>query len=94
MIVMVAVVAVIAMVWLMTTVVRARASKVATGQEGLVHERGIARTVIAPRGKVAVHGEIWNAVADSSIAAGQEIEVEAVDGMTLKIRPTATSQGK
>ena len=88
MIVAIALVAVITVALLTTTVIRARSNQVSTGQEGLVHEKGIARTVVDPRGKVAVHGEIWNAVADSSIAAGQEIEVEAVEGMTLRIRPT------
>lgn len=91
MIVAIALVAVVTVTLLMTTVIRARGSQVSTGQEGLVHEKGVARTVIDPRGKVSVHGEIWNAVADSSVAAGQEIEVEAVEGMTLRIRPTQES---
>lgn len=60
--------------------------QVRTGAEGLVHEQGTARSPLAPRGKVFVHGEIWQAVADEPVAAGEPIEVVAVDGLTLKVR--------
>lgn len=37
-------------------------------------------------GKVFVRGEHWNARADESIAAGESVAVEAVDGLTLRVR--------
>ncbi len=74
-------------VLLVTLVVRTHRQKVNTGQEGLVQERGVARSAIAPRGKVFLHGEIWNAVADQPIPAESEVEVVAVEGMRLKVRP-------
>lgn len=73
--------------FLMTLVVRAYRRQPATGQEGLVHERGVARTALAPRGKVSVHGEIWNAESTAPVEPGTEIEIVAVDGMTLKVQP-------
>ena len=87
MIVAVAIVCAGLAILMMFTVLKVHRTQVHTGKEGLVHERGVARTAIDPRGKVLVHGEIWNAVAKSPIEAGQQIEVESVEGMTLTIKP-------
>ncbi len=60
-----------------------------TGGEGLVGERGEAVTPLAPKGKVFVHGEYWNAenaASGESIDTGAPIIVERVDGMTLRVR--------
>ncbi len=67
--------------------VRAHKSHVTTGAEGLVHESGVARSALDPKGKVFVHGEIWNAVAEGTIEAGQPVEVVGMEGMTLRVRP-------
>ncbi len=67
---------------------RVRGGRVTTGREGLVTERGVARTELSPRGKVFVHGELWTAEADSPVAAGAPIEVTAVEGMLLRVKPT------
>ncbi len=79
----------VVVVFLLTLVVRVHRSQVTTGAEGLVHKLGTARTDLEPRGKVFVWGEIWNAVAESPVAAGQAVEITAVEGMTLKVRPAA-----
>jgi membrane-bound serine protease (ClpP class) len=75
--------------FLLTMVVRAHRAQVRTGIEGLVHERGVARTQLAPRGKVFVHGEIWDAVAEEPIEPDTPVEVIGVDGMRLRVRPEA-----
>lgn len=72
---------------LMVLVVRVHRSRVRSGQEGLIGEHGRAVADLAPRGKVFVHGEYWNARAQQEIAAGSEVEVVAVDGMLLTVRP-------
>jgi membrane-bound serine protease (ClpP class) len=79
----------IVVTFLVSMVVRAHRSQVTTGAEGLINKRGVARTEIAQRGKVFVHGEIWDAVAESPIPAGSSIEVVAVEGMVLRVRPEA-----
>ena len=56
-------------------VLRAHRQPRRTGREGMVSERGVARTDLAPRGKVSVHGEIWDAVSEAPVAAGQQVEV-------------------
>ena len=66
---------------------RARQAPVRTGREGLLNERGTARSPIAPRGKVFVHGEIWDAVSEEPVAAGEPVEVVAVRNLTLAVRP-------
>jgi membrane-bound serine protease (ClpP class) len=82
----VAAVALVVVGFLAFMVVRMHRHQVTTGAEGLLHERGVARSALDPRGRVFVHGEIWNAVAEGAIAAGQPIEVVGVDGMTLRVR--------
>jgi membrane-bound serine protease (ClpP class) len=88
----VAAMAVLVVGFLAFMVVRMHRRQVTTGAEGLLHERGVVRSALGPRGKVFVHGEIWNAVvegaigAGESIEAGQPIEVVGVDGMTLRVR--------
>lgn len=66
--------------------VRAHRSQIRTGSEGLINERGVARSAIEPTGKVFVHGELWRATSTEPIAAGAEVVVTRVDGMTLHVR--------
>jgi membrane-bound serine protease (ClpP class) len=65
---------------------RAQRAPIRTGIEGLVHEVGTARSPLNPRGKVFVHGEIWDAVAEEPVAAGERVEVVAVRNLTLAVR--------
>ncbi len=75
-------------VFLTTLVLRARKNRVTTGKEGMIGEIGIARTPLGDgEGKVFVHGEIWNAVANSEVAAGARVRVAAVDGLHLLVEP-------
>lgn len=64
---------------------------VRTGREGMIGEVGVARTPLVPRGKVFVHGELWDAVAESPVAARQEVEVTEVAGLTLRVVPRASA---
>ena len=41
----------------------------------------------AAGGKVFVEGEYWNAVSEVPIEPGQPVEIVAVDGLTLKVKP-------
>ena len=65
---------------------RAQRAPVRTGMEGLLHEIGTARSPLNPRGKVFVHGEIWDAVAEEPVAVGEPVEVTAVRNLTLAVR--------
>jgi membrane-bound serine protease (ClpP class) len=65
---------------------RAQSLPVRAGIEALVHEIGIARSPLTPRGKVFVQGEIWDAISDEPVAAGEPVEVVAVRNLTLGVR--------
>jgi membrane-bound serine protease (ClpP class) len=73
--------------FLMSIALRARRNKVVTGPEGLIGEVGVARTPIAPRGTVFVHGEIWNATSAKPIEAGSRVVVRRVVGLELEVMP-------
>jgi len=79
-------------VFLMSIALKARANKVTTGAQGLVGEVGIAQTSLAPRGKIFVHGELWDAMSSSGVQAGQSVVVVAVDGLQLRVEPSATME--
>jgi membrane-bound serine protease (ClpP class) len=64
----------------------AQSARVSTGRAGMIGEHGVAVTDLRPNGRVFVHSEYWNAVADESLPSGAEIEVESVEGMVLKVR--------
>jgi membrane-bound serine protease (ClpP class) len=70
-------------------VIQAMNRRKETGREGIIGENGVARTdVDSHQGKVFVHGEWWNAVADGLIPAGSKIEVEAMENLLLKVKKT------
>jgi membrane-bound serine protease (ClpP class) len=75
-------------VLLMSIALKARRNKVTTGIEGLVGEIGMTQTALTPAGKVFVHGEIWDAIASSEVAAGTKVVVRSVDGLQLKVEGT------
>ena len=71
-----------------TLIVRRRYGPVMTGSEGLIGEVGEVREEIAPgvAGRIFVHGENWRAVSDEPLKVGERAQVEAVDGMQMKVR--------
>jgi membrane-bound serine protease (ClpP class) len=73
--------------FLMTIALKARRNKVVTGAQGLLGETGVAQTALSPQGKVFVHGELWDAVASSTLPAGQIVVVRRIDGLTLSVDP-------
>ena len=77
--------------FLMSIALRARRNKVVTGPEGLIGEVGIARTPIAPRGTVFVHGEIWNATSPKPIEAGSRVVVRRVVRLELEVMPLTSA---
>lgn len=46
----------------------------------------------ASRGKVLLEGEYWDAVSTEPIAAGQAVEIVALSGLTLTVKPAGTSE--
>jgi len=76
-------------VFLMSLALKAHKQKAVTGEEGLVGEFGVARTPLQPEGKVFVHGELWDAVSSSNVAAGARVQVRSVEGLLLRVDPVS-----
>lgn len=72
---------------------RAWKSKPVTGSEGLVGLEGVALSDVFPEGMVLVHGEYWRARSDLPIRKGEGLIVEAVQGLTLKVKKKDTNKG-
>jgi membrane-bound serine protease (ClpP class) len=67
-----------------------RDPRVRTGKEEIVGSTGQARTSIDPDGRVWLGGTIWSArlaAGSGPVGLGDRVKVEAVDGLTLVVRP-------
>lgn len=67
--------------------VRSGRRRPVTGAEAMIGSIGIAKTDVNPRGHIALHGEIWEAVSQAPIQRGEAAKVTAVDGLTLTVAP-------
>ncbi len=74
------------MLFVGTLAVRTWRQKPTSGGEGLIGEVGEVRVQLAPRGKVWLHGEYWNAESDEDIEVGQKVRVVSRDHMVLRVR--------
>jgi membrane-bound serine protease (ClpP class) len=79
-------------VFLMGIALKARRNKVATGREGLIGEVGVARTPLAPAGKVFVHGELWDASSHVPVSSGDPVVVRNVEGLQLEVEPVGAAR--
>jgi len=68
--------------------VQAQRKRPVTGKEGMVGEKGTAKTDIkkGKEGLVFVHGEIWKAISEEEIKKGDKIIVTGLDGLKLIVR--------
>jgi len=69
-----------------------RDQPVRTGTEEMIGAIGEARSAIAPEGQVFMNGAIWGArlAGDGGpVRLGDRVRVEAVDGLTLVVKPEA-----
>jgi membrane-bound serine protease (ClpP class) len=75
--------------FLMSIAIRARRNKMVSGAQGLIGETGVAQTSLSPRGKIFVHGELWDAVSSSEVSVGQSVVVRELNGLLLQVDPVA-----
>ena len=74
---------------LVRLVFKAQRRRAQTGSEGFVAQRGQAVSDLAPEGWVLIQGESWRARASEPVSAGEEVVVEAVEGLMLRVRKGA-----
>jgi membrane-bound serine protease (ClpP class) len=65
---------------------RAYRSKPKGGMEGLMGEIGEVKESVDPEGLIFVHGELWRAISDEKIEAGEKVEVVGAKGLVLDVR--------
>ena len=82
-------VAAVFFIWIVGLGLKAQQLKPATGQQALIGEAGSVVTEISPdaAGQIAVHGEIWKAVADTRLGVGDKVIVESFREWTLTVKP-------
>ena len=69
----------------LTMVVRAQRRRPTTGKEGLIGSSGVATTDLNPEGVVEIRGELWSAIAERKIRAGEKVRVQEMEGMKVKV---------
>jgi len=70
-------------------VFRTQQAKPTMGMASLIGKIGEVRAELTPAGKIFVHGEYWNARAETPIEVDAKVEVIGYEGMTLKVRRAA-----
>jgi membrane-bound serine protease (ClpP class) len=74
--------------FMLSRVVAAHRRRPSSGREGLVGEVGQVLRDLAPRGKVLVHGEYWDAVTTGADAPrGASVRVVTVEDRRLRVEP-------
>lgn len=71
--------------------IRAQYLPTRAGSETMIGKTVAARSRIdAAGGRVFIEGELWNAVSEIPVEAGQNVEVTGLEGLTLKVKPKTT----
>jgi membrane-bound serine protease (ClpP class) len=74
--------------WIVGAGLRAQFLPARAGREAMLGRPAAALGRIDSRGgRVFVEGETWNAVSDTPVEAGQPVEIVAIEGLTLKVKP-------
>ncbi|MEE8562967.1 MAG: nodulation protein NfeD, partial [Alphaproteobacteria bacterium] len=64
-----------------------------SGREAMIEAPARVLDWDGTEGHVRVRGEVWQARADASFAAGEEVRVTAMDGLVLQVGLAATTKG-
>jgi membrane-bound serine protease (ClpP class) len=66
-------------------VVRAQTHQPLTGAEGLAGEIGVVKQIDGRRGKVLVHGELWQAIFTEDVSVGEKVRVQSVENLVITV---------
>jgi len=56
-----------------------------SSRQRIVGAQGVVKQAIAPVGTVQVKSELWTAVSDEQVAAGEKVVVTGVEGLRLRV---------
>jgi membrane-bound serine protease (ClpP class) len=71
----------------LAALLREKSLRPVTGSEAMHGKRARVRQWRGGGGQVLVDGELWRAVSEVPLKEGDEVAVEAVEGLTLKVGP-------
>lgn len=72
--------------FILPMIIRSQKNKTSSGVESIVNVLGEAKTDLAPKGIVHVHGEDWYAeTQEGAVQTGEKIRVISVNGLILKV---------
>ena len=71
---------------------RARRGVRHTGANAMLGRHVLVLEALAPRGRVRLDGELWNAEAPVTLEVGAEGVVTGVEGLTLRVQPVAPTR--
>jgi len=57
------------------------------GVTGMLGKVGEIKQCQGTEGQVFVNGELWRALSDDPLLTGDKVVVQAVDGLTLRVKP-------
>jgi membrane-bound serine protease (ClpP class) len=67
--------------------IKARNRPIVSGEEEMLHTIGEVLDDFDGRGRIRIHGEIWQAESPVPLKRGDRVRVVEVDGLVLRIRP-------
>ena len=82
------------MLWILKKFSTLRRRQVVSGAEYMIGRSGTVVADFTGRGRVEVDGESWLAESDRPLSAGQQIRVDAIDKLVLKVEPADERNGE
>jgi membrane-bound serine protease (ClpP class) len=86
-----AIVFALAIIWLISYLLRLRKRGAVSGRDSIIGGVGTALQNFTGEGKVWLEGESWSARSDVAVAKGQLVTVRQLDGLVLEIEPITES---
>ena len=82
------------MLWILKKFSTLRHRQVVSGAEYMIGRTGTVIEDFSGRGRVEIDGESWLADSDEHLTAGQQIRVDAIDKLVLKVEPDDNTHGR
>jgi membrane-bound serine protease (ClpP class) len=72
---------------IITMAIKSRQARVVSGREDLIGRRGVVMEDFSEQGQGKVSGELWTIAYEQGLTKGTEIEVVAIHGLVLDVKP-------
>lgn len=89
-----AIVSGLALLWLVSFLVKLQRRGAVSGEESIVGGTGVAMESFTGHGKIWLEGESWQAESSVPIEKDQEVVVTAMEGLVLQVKPAAMQQSQ